>query len=116
MPETSSAAELAAGDSLNPHGPLDHQEDRPGAMDPSLPSGVPPPFGQRKRREERLVKPDQWARWTHCQRPSPADACFKWRRVSQNTFSLNRKRKPLRNVFFFCFILKQNFDWLYLLK
>ena len=61
MPETCSTAELAAGDSLHPHGPLDHQEDRPGAMDPSLPSGAreEPPITSGDRRSPASVRAEE---------------------------------------------------------
>ena len=35
LPNASSAAKLAAGNSLRPHRPNDHREDRPGLADPS---------------------------------------------------------------------------------
>ena len=80
-PKLSSAAELAAGSSLHLQLPCDHREDRTGVADPSPPSGPreEPPFAGVDHRspasvrpeEEggggRLVKPDQWAPWTHCQ-------------------------------------------------
>ena len=30
-------------------------------------AGVPLPFGREEEGEGRMVKPDQWALWTHCQ-------------------------------------------------
>ncbi len=52
LPIASSAAKLAAGSSLRPRRPNDHQEDRPGLADPSRPSGAraEPPFAGVDRR------------------------------------------------------------------
>ncbi len=60
-PEAISAAKHAAGDSLHPHLPSDHREDRPGLADPSLPFGAREerPIAGVDRRSPASVRPEE---------------------------------------------------------
>ena len=59
--ETSSAAELAADDSLHPRRSSDHREDRLGLADPFLPSDAleEPPFAGDDRRSPAFVRAEE---------------------------------------------------------
>ena len=60
-----SAAKLAAGNSLRPHRPVDHRDDRPGVADPSPPSEPreEPPFAGVDRRSPASVRPKEEGGW-----------------------------------------------------
>ena len=129
-PVVPSVAELAAGDSSHHRRPSDHREDRPGLAGPSLPSGAleEPPFVDGDRRSPAPVRAEkrrergEWSNLTSGPSgPTVSDPRANRAGLSGSVFPRVRIPYP-ESVFcieafsFFWFYLKQNFDWLYLLK